>query len=175
MSPSPQCQHNLGRDGSPLSPSSHGQCSFGVDKLPSPESQDNFGKDMLTSPDIQDQGTDRASRMEALLKERSGAGISLPTEARETFSSHSAAHTWNWGDRAPSPSNSEIKEGEVGQEEAPSELQEEYDLKTQVSILCAEAVRLQQIYIQAWQIYEREIALSEVVDTMVDELDNIEV
>ncbi|KAI9430704.1 hypothetical protein H4582DRAFT_2063491 [Lactarius indigo] len=189
MSPSPQRQHNLGRDGSPLSPSSHGQCSFGMDKLPSPESQDNFGKDMPTSPDIQDQGTDPVSRMEAPLvlgtqqpsidpvatqEERFGAGVSLPTKARETFGSHSAAHTWNWGDRAPSPSNSEIKEGEVSQEEAPSELQEEYDLKTQVSILCAEAVRLRQIYIQAWQIYEREIALSEVVDTMVDELDNIE-
>ncbi|KAI9437132.1 hypothetical protein H4582DRAFT_2077399 [Lactarius indigo] len=189
MSPSPQHQHNLGRDGSPLSPSSHGQRNFGVDKLPSPESQDNFGKDMPTSPDIQDQGTDPASRMEAPLvlgtqqpsidpvptqEERSGTGVSLPTEARETFGSHSAARTWNWGDRAPSPSNSEIKEGEVGQEEAPSELQEEYDLGTRVSILRAEAVRLRRIYVQAWRIYEREIALSEVVDAMVDELDNIE-
>ncbi|KAI9428292.1 hypothetical protein H4582DRAFT_2092799 [Lactarius indigo] len=138
---------------------------FGVDKLPSPESQDNFGKDMR--PHL-------TSKIRGLTKERSGAGISLPTEARETFGSHSAARTWNWGDRAPSPSNSEIKEGEVGQEEAPSELQEEYDLGTRVSILRAEAVRLRRIYVQAWRIYEREIALSEVVDAMVDELDNIE-
>ncbi|KAI9440799.1 hypothetical protein H4582DRAFT_2056077 [Lactarius indigo] len=158
-------------DGSPSSPSSHGQCSFGVDKLPSPESQDNFSKDMPTSPDIQDQGTDPALRMESPLvlgtqepsidpvptqEERSGAGVSLPTEAREAFGSHLAAHTWNWGGCAPSPRNSEIQEGEV-------------------SILCAEAVRLQQIYVQAWQIYEREITLSEVVDAMVNELDNIEV
>ncbi|KAI9430143.1 hypothetical protein H4582DRAFT_2087437 [Lactarius indigo] len=110
----------------------------------------------------------------ATQEERSGAGVSLPTKARETFSSHSTACTWNWGDCAPSPSNSEIKEGEVSQEEAPSELQEEYDLGTWVSILHAEAVRLWWIYVQAWWIYEREIALSEVVDAMVDELDNIE-
>ena len=44
-----------------------------------------------------------------------------------------------------------------------------------MSILHAEAVRLRQIHVQAWQIYEREIALSEVVDAMVDELDNFEV
>ncbi len=44
-----------------------------------------------------------------------------------------------------------------------------------MSILRAEAVRLRQIHVQARQIYEREITLSEVVDAMVDELDNFEV
>ncbi|KAI9435367.1 hypothetical protein BJY52DRAFT_1230872 [Lactarius psammicola] len=87
--------------------------------------------DMPPLPEVQDQGTDPALtqqaatlRMEAPLEIEAHQSsinaapaqkeklrdVPLPTEAGEAFSRPSAACTWNWGQRAPSPSSTEMQD-----------------------------------------------------------------
>ncbi|KAI9449764.1 hypothetical protein BJY52DRAFT_1192312 [Lactarius psammicola] len=127
-SPSPQLQTSFGMDGSP---SPQGQQSFNMDRSPSLDGREMFGMDMPPLPEVQDQGTDPAPtqqaatlRMEAPLEIEAHQSsinaapaqkeklrdVPLPTEAGEAFGRPSAACTWNWGQRAPSPSSTEMQD-----------------------------------------------------------------
>ncbi|KAH9055091.1 hypothetical protein EDB83DRAFT_2316228 [Lactarius deliciosus] len=146
------------------------QDNFGMDAPPSPMAQDDFGMDLPVSPRVHAQGTVPApSQQDGLPDEGIGADLALPTKAGE----HCV--------RTPSAACSQVGESSEALQEVqvqhPPELvlQEEFSCSTWAAILCAEGARLCRICAQVWYVYEQEKEMSEVIDEMIKELDNVEV
>ncbi|KAH9056385.1 hypothetical protein EDB87DRAFT_1579429 [Lactarius vividus] len=174
--------------------------SAGMGGPPSPMAQDNFGVDLPISPGdgLQIEGI-AADLTLRLLPTKAGEHATIPSAVYvRTLDSSGPYINYFLASLARSPSAASSCSAylttvyfvtmlggygyktlqlllEPVQHPPKQVLQQDFDVSTWAAILCAEGSRNCQIHAQVWNIYQQEKEMSEVIDDIIEQLDNVDV